>query len=765
MVNPQKGKWRGYITAAVIFGAALASFFAIEFLGGAADTRRQNQIDVIRFRGAASSLQVGLEAASVGEGIEEISQQKASLDAQYALLGLKVQNVRAKAFKKDFATYREAADRQLMAVKAGDMELAREIDEEIVDPAFNRVDANLALLGAKLSEEAEQWHAWASLASLSCLLLGALGVVIFVYKHQKEALSIFALESKQESVIASERRFRALVQNSVDVIVVVDSSGKTKLGGENANKLWGPTTEDSEDQPFYLKVHPDDRPRLVQLFEEVQREAHLELGTEVRIEGTIEQSGNCYSVQMVNLLEDPDVEGVLLTFHDITERKRFEEELSHQAFHDKLTGLPNRALFMDRLSHRLKSMRFGGVTMMFLDLDNFKVINDSLGHEAGDVMLLQCAERIQESLRASDTLARLGGDEFTILLDSNTPLEEATDIAKRIMQEFERPIQLIDREIFVTASIGIAASTEACEDSNGLVRDADTAMYKAKGNGKASYVVFDRSMNASAVERLEIEADLRGAIERGELVLHYQPILGIESGRLEEVEVLIRWQHPTKGLIPPLTFIPVAEETGLICGLGLWILRQACLQLTSWSTNFPEYDDLIVGVNVSGRQLQQANFPQQVADVLAETGMRPNRLKLEITESVMMGDLTKIRNVLEQLRATGIQIAIDDFGTGYSSMSYLSSLPVDTLKIDRSFVSALGDDRVEGIVKAIIAMATSMGLNVTSEGIETLGQLDSLKALGCDLGQGYLFAKPLSAKGITGLLTALPEKPIYHLAA
>jgi diguanylate cyclase (GGDEF)-like protein len=442
---------------------------------------------------------------------------------------------------------------------------------------------------------------------------------------------------------------------------------------------------------------------------------------------------------------------------EIAERRQAQEQLAHQAFHDSLTGLPNRALFLDRLQRALAQARRAKdpVAVLFLDLDNFKVINDSLGHETGDGMLIAIAQRLRACVRPGDTVARLGGDEFTILLEDVDDACRVARVAERVAAALRAPLVIGGREVFTTASIGIAISTGGDEMPGDLLRDADTAMYQAKTGGKAGYAVFDRSMNTRALERLEIESDLRQALEQGELRLHFQPIVQLESGQLTEVEALVRWEHPKLGLVPPGRFIPVAEETGLIVPLGAWVLQEACRQGQAWQGQRPGDPPLVVSVNLSARQLQQADLVDMTARILEETGFDPARLKLEITESVMMLDAESTIGKLHQLKALGVHLAVDDFGTGYSSMAYLSSLPIDTLKIDRSFVSRLGQQtEAEAIVRAIISLAKTLNLQVTSEGIETPEQLAHLQALGCERGQGYYFARPLTGDAVAAWFTA-----------
>lgn len=480
---------------------------------------------------------------------------------------------------------------------------------------------------------------------------------------------------------------------------------------------------------------------------------------------------------------------------DITERHWAQEQLEQAAWHDGLTGLPNRTLFIQRVEQALKAAKKrsnGLFALLFLDLDRFKVVNDSLGHSLGDQFLIAVARRIGGCLRSGDVVARLGGDEFTILLSSIDSIDEATAFAERVQQELVLPLNLNGHQVFTTASIGIAVAAygEKVAEAGGgttphsewgrpyhqpedLLRDADIAMYRAKAEGKARYVVFTQTMQERAIALLRLENDLRRAISEGGLagnlelnlklltssfVLHYQPVVALDTGRIAGFEALVRWIHPQRGMISPAEFIPVAEETGLIIPLGSWVLYEACRQLKAWQEKFRGGKHLTMSVNLSGRQLSQTDLLYQIDEILQTTGIDPCYLKLEITESVLMDNAASSISVLEELRARNIGLCIDDFGTGYSSLSYLHRFPINTLKIDRSFVKEMGgDDENSEIVRAIVMLAHNLGMYVVAEGVETEKHLVQLWALQCEYGQGYFFSKPVPAADAEALVAEAPQ--------
>ena len=464
--------------------------------------------------------------------------------------------------------------------------------------------------------------------------------------------------------------------------------------------------------------------------------------------------GSVIDVELTaHALDDGGQQQRLVLSVDVTDRRRLESELARQTLHDELTHLPNRTLFRDRLEQTLGRRRpLGSVAVLFLDVDNFKVVNDSLGHVAGDDLLVQLARRLSTVARPGDTIARLGGDEFTVLLDDLRAPGDAMRVAGRLVEATRAAFELHGQELFVTASVGIAFGTPGVTKAGELMRQADVALNRAKAQGRDHFVVYDEGMNSRAVERLELEGDLRHALERGELRIHYQPEVNLGDGRLVGVEALVRWQHPRRGLLLPGAFIQVAEETGLILPIGQWVLDTSARQVHAWRERYAFSRELTLSVNLSVRQLQQADLAERVARSLAETRLAPGALHLEITESMIIDLSERAGTALRNLRRLGVAIALDDFGTGFSSLSTLRTMPVEVLKIDRSFVVGRETERNLAIVDAVVRLAHALNIEVVAEGIETPAARAALMAVGCDRGQGYLFGRPMPAEDLETLL-------------
>jgi diguanylate cyclase (GGDEF)-like protein len=459
---------------------------------------------------------------------------------------------------------------------------------------------------------------------------------------------------------------------------------------------------------------------------------------------------------------DGNIEFVSSVTRDISERKALEERLEYQATHDPLTGLPNRTLFLDRLEVALARSRrtHRPVAVLFCDVDHFKVVNDSLGHGAGDRLLVAFGQRLRDALRPGDTVARFGGDEFVILCDELDTEHDAVAIAERANSAVHEPLNVESTEVFSSMSIGIAFATPDTGPET-MIRDADAAMYLAKEHGRARYEVYDERMRATLVERFDIETALRRALTRHELRVVYQPTINLQSGRVVGVEALLRWEHPERGLLVPSEFIDVAEETGLIVPIGTWVVEQACRQAQRWHAANLDGEPLFVSVNLSGRQLDTAALSNNVADILERTGLDPGLLGLEITESVVMRDPEASTMALRALKELGVRLAVDDFGTGYSSLAYLRRFPVELLKVDRAFVDGLGaesgDAEDRAIVAAVVSLAHTLGMKAIAEGVETAEQLAELRSLGCDMAQGFLVSPPLTAPDFDDLLARDPH--------
>ncbi|MCA1648437.1 MAG: EAL domain-containing protein, partial [Chloroflexi bacterium] len=583
------------------------------------------------------------------------------------------------------ARYLAAVRHMFEVVDQGDTVLVNEIDTQEVDPVFGVLDERVNARAAALQEEASQdLNSFNDLENLVLMTTP----IVFVLGFALLGLFWFVLGRFQRQVDQNAARFRSVVQNASDVVTILGADSAVVYASPAAEQVWAIVPEALVGRQIFGLVHPDDVAAAQAHLAEAFKHPATNIATELRIQHGGDGAWLDCEVIANNLLLQPSVAGIVVTYRDITERKRFESELKHLAFHDPLTGLPNRALFSDRVERALAhaDRDFRSVGALFLDVDNFKVINDSLGHQQGDALLAEVAVRIRGCVRAEDTVARLGGDEFTVLLENLSSELDATELAERITTDLNRPIALHGREVFVTVSIGVALSIPRHDNPDSLLRNADLAMYRAKSDGKARVAVFDRSMETRAVERMEVETEIRTALQRGEFEVFYQPIFSLVDQRVTEFEALVRWRQPNGHLVLPASFIPIAEETGLIVPLGRWVLDEACSQTRQWQGEYPSDPPLGISVNLSGRQFQNPHLIRDIQNTLVRTGIDPHSLKLEITESLAMQDPHATAITLHALKALGVQLAIDDFGTGYSSLSYLKRFPVDTLKIDRSFV-------------------------------------------------------------------------------
>ena len=549
-------------------------------------------------------------------------------------------------------------------------------------------------------------------------------------------------------LFASEQRFHALVQHSSDVVTVVSTEAEVLYQSESVQRVFGYPAQVLTGRRLTNLLDPESAARLAQALRSVAGRPYATTVLELTVRHRDRRRRQA-EMTITNLLGDPSVGGLVLNTRDISERKELQDQLVHEAYHDALTQLANRALFRERVSEALEHRAdTDDVTVLFLDLDGFKEVNDSLGHLAGDQLLVQVADRLRDSIRDGDIVARFGGDEFAVLIESPIGSPDAETVASRIVDSLHEPFRIDTRDIHVQASIGLAAAGLLAQDDGGaeqLMRNADLAMYKAKSAGGSGFASYDPQMLSGLVDRLELEADLRLALERGELELHYQPTIDLSDSRVVGFEALVRWQHPTRGLISPRDFIPIAEGTGLIVPLGRWVMAEACRQAVTWDAAGADRP-IKMAVNVSVRQFDRCDLPAIVGEVLAETGMPSGQLCLEMTESVLMTDTEENLAALVRLKALGVTLAIDDFGTGYSSLAYLRRFPVDTLKIDRSFVERLGEQTDDAaLASTIVQLGHSLGMSTVAEGIEEYGQLAALRDMGCTYAQGYYFSRPVPA--------------------
>ncbi|MFL6197404.1 MAG: EAL domain-containing protein [Thermoanaerobaculia bacterium] len=552
----------------------------------------------------------------------------------------------------------------------------------------------------------------------------------------------------EEALRESEERFRSLVQNASDLISILDRDGTIRYESPSHQRVLGLEPEEHAGRNLLDLVHPEDR----QVVDEALARLDERPGEIVTLEHRLQHRDGTWRVlesTAANLLAQPAVAGIVLNSHDITDRKRAEEKLLHDALHDELTGLPNRALFMDRLRQAMDRSRREPerlAAVLFLDLDRFKIVNDSLGHLVGDDLLVQISAMLASALRPSDTIARVGGDEFAVLLEGGRDVGDAVRVAERIHERLAAPINLGGHEVVVTASLGIAVHTSEYERPEDLLRDADTAMYRAKSSGRACHVVFNRVMHRFVMARLQLETDLRRALERGQLRVHYQPFVDLATDEVIGFEALLRWLHPRRGLLPPEEFLSVAEETGLIVPIGRYVLVEGCRQIREIQRKHPELPKLKLSVNLSNKQFFQADLFDQIEEALATSGLDPGCLGLEITEGVIIRHAESAASRFSRLKSLGVQLYLDDFGKGYSSLNYLHRFPMDILKIDRSFVSRI--EEAEGnlaIVRAIVTLAHQLGMEVVAEGIQNEGQQTRLRALGCEYGQGFYLSEPVPA--------------------
>jgi diguanylate cyclase (GGDEF)-like protein/PAS domain S-box-containing protein len=564
---------------------------------------------------------------------------------------------------------------------------------------------------------------------------------------------VTARREREEDLRRREARYRSVFEELGEAMYISSREGRIIEANASFLELFGYTERDLPGLTAdMLYADPADRERLRAEIETHGSVRAFEV-TLIRRDGT---PMPCLLTATAQRSRSGELIGYQGVVHDVTERKREQERLMRSAFHDVLTGLPNRALFLDRLERVVRHAKRHEdylFAVLFLDLDRFKFVNDTYGHETGDELLVQAARRLQSCLRQEDTIARLGGDEFALILDAIQDLSDATRVADRIQSELSQPFVVGDRQVRTSASIGIALSYTGYNEARDVLRDADAAMYRAKSAGRARFEIFDRHMHERALMRLQLEGDMRQALLRDEFSLLYQPVIHLEDGTVCCVEALVRWEHPTRGMLLPGDFIKIAEETGLMVDIGWWVLREACRQMRQWQDENGAPIDLTVAVNLSSRQFLQQDLLYRLESIFEETGIDPRLLRLELREEAVMQEPQLALDILNQLRSRGIQICLDDFGTGYSSLTHLQRLPITALKIDGSFVRGIVADRKDlGVVQTILALGHTLSIDAVAEGVETVEQLRKLRKLGTKFAQGYLFSTPLDAADVGRLI-------------
>jgi diguanylate cyclase (GGDEF)-like protein/PAS domain S-box-containing protein len=676
-------------------------------------------------------VEVGARRASVNRLLDRVGQRQGNRPA----------TVRVQAAA---ARYLLAYDEEIRLLRASDIAAAVRVDDGRVDPAFDRLAAAVDDAVTAGQGSADLW----------------LRIVSFVVAAIVPCMALFALwwlrrESRREAAIevertarASARRFESMVRGASDLVLVTGSRGEVTYASPAAHRMLGCDAADLHGAGLRERIHVDDLTLLRDSFLDVRASGPGETSVELRAMH-VDGSWRTLECRLRNAANDVGMSGVVWNVRDVTERRVLEGQLSHQACHDSLTGLANRALLTDRLAQALpRAARVGaGVGVVVVDLDAFKDVNDSLGHEAGDDVIVAVAARLRRAVRLGDTVARIGGDEFVLLLDGLVEEEAASAVAARAVELLSEPMRAGGRPVVLTASAGLAcafgADLLAPRAAAALVRDADLAMYAAKARGKSQAIAFDGSMRAQVQDRLDLIVDIRSAASRGEIRPLYQPLVDLQTQTVVGFEALARWHHPTRGVLLPLVFIPLAEETGTILEIGSYMLRAACTQVAWWNGTSVGAQPLEISVNLSARQLAAASLVPEVEQVLTETGLRPELLVLEVTESAVVEDIALAITRLRELRTLGVRIAMDDFGTGYSSLSYLRRLPIDILKIDKSF---LDDQSGRGakLLAGVAALGATLGLTTIAEGIEAPAQLAQVQAAGCTMGQGFHFARPLA---------------------
>jgi diguanylate cyclase (GGDEF)-like protein/PAS domain S-box-containing protein len=643
--------------------------------------------------------------------------------------------------------YTVSAGRQWILIQVGDFDEAKQVDFQEVRPQLDSMQRQVQIA----VEGEDKWAQAVALRArnelLAATILAATALLILFLRLQRQEHVSQLEETERNTLRESEERFRALTEQSTDIILIADPSGQIKYASPSVHTVLALHGDSLIGTNVIDLVHPDDFAKTVST--ETQSVAYNQNPIdEFRLRHA---DGRWLYFECVvrNLVQHKNIGGIVYNVRDITERKHAQEKLLFSATHDALTGLPNRALFLGRLQSvvdRRKRHPHQAAAVLFIDIDDFKVVNDCYGHAIGDLLIKEVSNRLRACMRSDGTIARMGGDEFTVLVEDVTDPSDPIRVAERIQSSFAEAFLLEGLEVFKSASIGIALTSPGTS-AEAVLQNADIAMYRAKDQGKACFELFDRTMHEQVMSRLLLEAKLRHALQNEELTLHYQPIVAVDTVAVQGFEALLRWQPAGSNSIPPSTFVPVAEQCGLIVPISAWVLKTACLEGASWRYRYPSDPPLYVSINISSKHFSHAGFIGHVKDALEESAVDPQCVTIELTESLAMDDVAATAHTMAQLRTLGVKLSIDDFGTGYSSLSYLRRFPVDTLKIDQSFVKTM-DAENYAIVKTIVGLARNLDLKVVAEGVETTDQHQLLALAGCGSAQGYLFAEPMPAKSV-----------------
>ncbi len=654
-------------------------------------------------------------------------------------------------------SYVMSAGRQWILIQIGDFDEAKQVDFQEVSPQFDLMQHQVQIA----IEAEDKWAQGVALRArnelLAAAILAATAILILFLRLQRQEHIGQLEETERNALRESEERFRALTEQSTDIILIADPSGQIKYASPSVHTVLAVHGHTLVGTNVIDLVHPDDFAKTMSTGQRSVIYGQNPID-EFRLRHA---DGRWLHFECVvrNLIQHKNIGGIVYNARDITERKHAQEKLLFNATHDALTGLPNRALFLGRLQSvvdRMKRHPHPSAAVLFIDIDDFKVVNDCYGHATGDVLIKEVSNRLRACMRSDGTIARMGGDEFTVLVEDVTDPSDPIRVAERIQSSFTQPFLLEGVEIFKSASIGIALTSPETS-AEAVLQNADIAMYRAKDQGKACSELFDRTMHEQVMSLLLLEAKLRSALQHEELTLHYQPIVAVDTGAVQGFEALLRWEPSGSNSIPPSTFVPVAEQCGLIVPISVWVLKMACLEAASWRKRYPTDPPLYVGINISSKHFSHAGFIGHVKDALEESAVDPGCITIELTESLAMNDVAATGQTMAQLRTLGVKLSIDDFGTGYSSLSYLRRFPVDTLKIDQSFVKTM-DAENYAIVKTIVGLARNLDLKVVAEGVETIEQRQLLALAGCGSAQGYLFAEPMPAKSVGAFIESNRRK-------